>query len=578
MGKIRVLSPQTANKIAAGEVVERPASVVKELVENSLDAGATQIEVIVEKGGMLCIEVRDNGCGLTREDAVLAFERHATSKVADDEDLSQITTLGFRGEALPSIAAVSKLELTSRVADEIAGTKVVLEGGTLRHVEVSGCPVGTTVVVRDLFFNTPARRKFLSSAQAEARRIMEVFRKLALSHTEVAFRLVRNGTLVTATTGTSDLSEVVGEFFGADYIKKTLSMDYHLGNYRVYGLIGDLALTYHNRTRQYVFVNGRCVNDSTICHALEQAFRNRIPSGRFPVAFVFLEVPPDQVDVNVHPAKHEVRFADRRQVHRLVTLAVQEALNKKEHQLVHKLTQRESAAVREQTSYYNRELPLSTENSVSVFNQSQSTLSTDHLPTQTHLQSDSPLKQVTLLGQCHNSYIVAETREGLVLIDQHAAHERVIYAELLRLAQQHDKRMQQLVLPVTVNLSLMPEYESQLITTLRDIGFSLEPFGKNTFIVRALPDFLAASLGRDGIQSFLEAVLDEVDAIERIRDTIFKQLSCKAAIKAKQPLSRDEMIELIGRLVQTRDWRTCPHGRPTTWLIEISELNKRFMR
>ncbi len=563
---IRVLTPDVAAKIAAGEVVERPASVVKELVENALDAGASSIHVETIAGGRRLIRVLDDGCGIPAAEVELAFARYSTSKLARAEDLECIRTLGFRGEALASIAAVSQVTLITRASDEGIGTLIRLEGGKVVYREGRGHPQGTVVTVENLFYNTPARRKFLRAPSTERRHITELVTRYAMAYPEVRFALIHDGRLTFQTAGRGDLKEVCIQAYGLEVARELLPLKKEQGEpIRVSGLISPPNIHRASRDQLTFFVNRRWVQDRMLAYALEEAYHTLLPSGRHPIAVVELTLDPALVDVNVHPTKREVRFRDSGAVFRAVQRAVRSTLVSEAPIPTMRLRPQGEPhrweAVRGIEPVSARQLPLAAEPSEAI-------LERRGLP---------PLR---VIGQVSQTYIIAEGPEGMYLIDQHAAHERVLYEQLRDQQRGSGVVAQGLLSPQAVELTAeqkatLEEYSGQL----EELGFQLEPFGGRTVLIRALP----ALLQRSDPAQLLIGILDDLAAEARplageMEARLMATVCKRAAIKAGQTLSLEEMRELIRQLEQTEMPRTCPHGRPTMIHLSQAQLKREFGR
>ncbi|HET6385383.1 MAG TPA: DNA mismatch repair endonuclease MutL [Armatimonadota bacterium] len=631
---VAVLSAEIAGQIAAGECVERPASVVKELAENALDAGATRITVEMEDGGRDLIRVIDNGGGMSREDLVLAVQRHATSKLKELDDLSNILTLGFRGEALPSIAAVSRLEIVSTLGDS-APNRLALEGSEI--VELCGCgaPRGTTVTVRDLFFNTPARLKFLRSAQTEFGHALEHLTRLAIAHHQVAFRVLHNGREALNSPGASDPLNAIVAAYGPDTARQMVQVDLNAPPFRVYGYVSRPALTRANRSQQSFFVNRRCVRNRTLGHALDQAYRTLLTVGRHPIAAVLIEAPPAMVDVNVHPTKAEVRFLRDWEVHQVVARAIKDALLAVDLvPQVHLNASAASAPASTQPALWeNRDLsprpdrppwtgpvsdvpgnpsegawsgeaftpererdagvdPFSTVDPFSPEDLRAGHLSgspaesdpgSGFVARETMAPTCPFLTGARVVGQLHRCYIVAETRGGILLVDQHAAHERILYEKFLNRGSGCD--VQQLVVPLTLTLGRREAaLAADRLDDFRLLGFAMEPFGPDTFLVRTAPMFAR----RTNYEQLLRDLVDELAAADfgrrmRLqRERIAASMACRAAIKQGDPLSPREMEALIEDLCSVDTPlevpTNCPHGRPTSIILTLSQVERLFRR
>ena len=626
MSKIRVLADHVANQIAAGEVVERPASVAKELVENSIDAGASRITIEIEAGGRRLLKVSDDGEGMVRDDAVLAFERHATSKIRETDDLAAIGTLGFRGEALASIASVARVELTTCIEGANAATRVAIDGGRMRDVKDAAHPRGTTISVRDLFFNIPARRKFLRSEATETFHLTNLVTHYALAHPEIAFTFVNNGREVVRAAQAKDLRERAYQIFGGEFLENLLEVNG--GEPQVARVTGYVSAPRDRRTSrdsQYLFVNRRFVRDRMIGRSLSEGYRSILPHGVYPAALLFIETPLEEVDVNVHPAKTEVRFRRQSAVADAVREAVRAALasanyvpppvQEPAHFEVPEPPPRPIATATAAVSSIAPQpriefIPPPTppapapQPSVEVSGE----VSGDEIARDIELMIQSaaaakpatelpPLnsaekfaREVTLetlsanirpLGQLEESFIIATDDAGLLLIDQHVAHERVLFDKYRALEAERRSDSQQLLVPETFDLTpaqaavfddLAPEFESY--------GFELMRLSGRTIAIKAIP----ADLPRGEARNMLSELLDTVDAEkknsarETMRDEIAASLACHAAIKVNMPLAPEKMRWLIDRLLQTSSPTTCPHGRPVILRLSTRDILKGFHR
>jgi DNA mismatch repair protein MutL len=624
---IRTLDEQLVNRIAAGEVVERPAAALKELIENALDAGAMRIEIEAEMGGRRLIRVRDDGIGMTRTDALNALQRHATSKIASDADLTRIATLGFRGEALPSIASVSRMEILTRAFEEDTGTHIVVEGGEVKAVEEVGAPIGTTVAVRDLFYNVPARLKFLKSVPTELGHIIETVTRYAFAYPDVSFRLVHERQELIFTPGNGDLLTAAASIWGRETVQGMVQVDYERDSIRVWGLIAPPHQTRPTRQHQYFFVNLRPVRNKTLTAALDEAYKTLTPEKRYPACILLVGIDPRQVDVNVHPAKIEVRFQREQAVFEAVVNAIRAALlqhgmipsalppsesrgqaitpaRPPDAETIHQiLMQRAGLApaeavgtpARPETHAHAGEtpappgMPAGADPFVSATRTLPSTpapadetpllLETEPLQT-THLPFAHLLDDLYILGQVSNTYIVASTRQGLVLIDQHVAHERVLYEQLCYKRGALPIPKQHLLTPETLQLSRRDALLLQeKLPELEAIGFELEPFGVDTYLIRAVP----AALKGDPVQTLRDIVdeLVELSVSKRLpvaREQIWITTACKLAVKAGDPLSMPEMRKLIEDLARTENPYLCPHGRPITIILTWQEIERKFKR
>jgi DNA mismatch repair protein MutL len=646
---IRTLDEQLVNRIAAGEVVERPAAALKELIENALDAGAMRIEIEAEMGGRRLIRVRDDGIGMTRTDALNALQRHATSKIASDADLTRIATLGFRGEALPSIASVSRMDILTRAFEEDTGTHIVVEGGEVKTVEEVGAPIGTTVAVRDLFYNVPARLKFLKSVPTELGHIIETVTRYAFAYPDVSFRLVHERQELIFTPGNGDLLTAAASIWGRETVQGMVQVDYERDGIRVWGLIAPPHQTRPTRQHQYFFVNLRPVRNKTLTAALDEAYKTLTPEKRYPACILLVGIDPRQVDVNVHPAKIEVRFQREQAVFEAVVNAIRAALlhhgmipsalppsesrgqaiipaRPPDAETIHQiLMQRAGLApaeavgtparpemlahagetpARPETHAHAGETPalpemlahagetparpempagvdpfVSAAHAVALADETPPLLETEPLQT-THLPFAHLLDDLQILGQVRNTYIVASTRQGLVLIDQHVAHERVLYEQLCYKRGALPIPKQHLLTPETLQLSRRDALLlHEKLPELEAIGFELEPFGVDTYLIRAVP----AALKGDPVQTLRDIVdeLVELSVSKRLpvaREQIWITTSCKLAVKAGDPLSMPEMRKLIEDLARTENPYLCPHGRPITIILTWHEIERKFKR
>jgi len=624
LGRIVILPPDVASQIAAGEVVERPASVVKELIENSLDAGATRIVVRVEEGGKKLIRVTDDGCGMDAEDAVLAFQRHATSKIKSAEDLWRITTMGFRGEALPSIASVSHVELVTRPSTAEQGTRVVVEGGMLKTVEPIGCPQGTTVTVKGLFFNTPARLKFLKSASTEFAHIAEVVSRYILAFPDVSFTLFHGDREVLRHVPTGDERSAVAEVLGREIAQQLVPVQYHEPPYTVRGFVSPPTMSKPTRSHQWFFVNNRFVRNKTIAAAVTHAYHGFIPEGRQPIVVLFLDLPPELVDVNVHPAKIEVRFRKESEVQGVIVRALREALVAGQVIPVASFQPKTQPAEPHEVAFHLRSpsvqpAPRSAQRDLADFrallrlrfgrsgqsvappteaaSQQTQTVSAPPVASQPlparEVSQPSPIAQpqtptliarpvgLTPIKQLAATYILAENEQGdLFIVSQHRAHERILFEQLLRRSEGSEVLRQGLVMPFTLNLGqTQAAFVEANLKVLRQAGFELEPFGRNTFIVRTVPAIIAQ---RD-YEQLLRDLIDELTAGEvpttgELLLDLLAAVACKAAIKAGDVLSFEEMQQLLDDLLSLENPTLCPHGQPIIIALTKSELDKRFER
>lgn len=661
MGRIRVLSDQVANQIAAGEVVDRPASVVKELLENALDAGATKIRVEVEAGGRKLIRIADDGCGMVRDDALLAFERHATSKIRSSDDLLSIATLGFRGEALPSIASISRLELVTRPPEETTGTRIDIAGGKVLAVEDVGGPHGSTIAVRDLFFNTPARRKFLRAETTELAHVTALVTHYALAHPEMHFELHSATHALLKAPPVREPSERIYQIFGRDTLDQLLPIAAERrfdhaglpepppwrqepgyrppdpGFLRVSGFVSRPELQKLNRNSIYIFVNQRLIRDRLILHAITEAYRNIIPPTSFPVILLFLEMPPHEVDVNVHPSKTEVRFRQQQLVHDFVRESIRATLMKSRPaaSFLTALTEspRASSALVPETDLdggpvseiAGSEPPPETEHAASFtlaapeprpeeaplpfaasFANTASAATeridagapqmrsssnghgcSEQIPADDWPAGGEPagtlhaLASLKPLGQLRESFILATNDEGLWIIDQHVAHERVLFEKILRERQTERVERQRLLMPMLIDL--LPQQMvafSMIAEELERNGCEAEPFGPHTIAIKAAP----AGLAGNELERMIHEVLEQPgasaqsDNLEAARTRIAASIACHAAIKVNMALDARRMEWLLGELARTAHPMSCPHGRPIALRYSWKDIQRAFQR
>jgi DNA mismatch repair protein MutL len=651
MNRIKVLSDNLANQIAAGEVVERPASVVKELVENSIDAGAKRIQIDIELGGRRLMRISDDGSGMTGDDALLSFERHATSKIADANDLAAIRTLGFRGEALASIASVARVEMTTKTEADDEAVRIVIEGGKIIEAGAAARPTGTTIVVRDLFFNTPARRKFMRAEATENFHLTQIVQHYGLAYPEIAFTLTNNGRDVLRLSAARDLRERAYQIFGSGLIESLLPVDggsEHIAIVR--GFVSAPRERRTNRDGQYFFVNRRFVRDKTIAGGLLEGFRAVLPHGIYPVAFLLLEVPLEEIDVNVHPAKTEIRFRRSEAVKEVIASAVKDALagaGIARQSLPVRHIENEIAA--ESFAAPVREIPVQTafEFPASEAFESAAAAAEEQSyeipPATFHSGSDEPdddffhvpfgdesggdetaeplvgekapadlvppardfavpvippvdsaakavrtaevgdiaASKIGIVGQLHNSFIIAVDDEGLLLIDQHVAHERILFDKFRRRENERAVESQNLLLAETIDLSPAQLAAFEIAEPeLELLGFDVRKLSGRTVAVKCVP----ADIPQKNIRNLVLELLETVDPVRRgsanaaIRDDIAASLACKAAVKINMPLTKEKMQWLVDRLLFTTSPTTCPHGRPVILRLTMKDIERGFHR
>jgi DNA mismatch repair protein MutL len=623
MGRIRLLSETVASQVAAGEVVERPASVVKELIENSIDAGAQKIDIIIRRGGISLVRVIDDGCGMDRDDALLSLERHATSKIRSAADLQAVATLGFRGEAVPSIASVSRFRLTTREAHAVAGTEIIVNGGKLDVVRDGGEAPGTQVEVRSLFYNIPARRKFVRSENTESRNIEHQVHLQAIGHPQIGFSLLRDDRLLFQVPGTATLTDRIRDLYGAELLQRLVEIaDTASPKIRISGFIGKAGLSRQTRAQQLVFVNGRAIESSLITPAVREGYHTALMKGQYPVTFLFLAIDPAAVDVNVHPAKREVRFRDPSGVREAIVRCIQQTLQggraawqekfrapvslpAVSGKTVPDLRLRSDVAAPEES---HRELPH-----VSVAASQHGTAgatiaagvdrgSKAELPEIVgqvprlpggHLDSASDAvalqrsqrlrnqQQFQIIGVLSKLYVLMENADGLVLVDQHAAHERILFEELRRRMEEQGVPTQKLLLPQTFDVAPRDaDWIERNLSIMQRMGIGIESFGPGTFKIDSLPSFLDVS---DPAQ-FMRKVIDDLKGASnsasalRLGEDMIAKSVCRHAVKANDPLRYLEVEKLIRDLLDCDLPYCCPHGRPTMIQISLAELEKKFGR
>lgn len=579
---IKVLSEKLASQIAAGEVIERPASVVKELVENAIDAGARQITIEIKKSGKALIQVSDDGTGIPADEIELAVSRHATSKLYKAEDLFDIRTLGFRGEALASIGSVSKLSVVSKNVGAQLGAELRVDGGKSEGVISRSAPVGTIVRVEDLFYNVPARLKFLKSELTESRQITGLIIRYALAYPSIRWKLEQDGKVFLHTTGSGNRQEILQDLFGVSDAKKLMPIHYEDGEYEVEGFVSNLNLTRSNRKDITLFVNGRWVQDSSLTAAVIRAYNTMLMVGRFPVVVLFIQVPPSMVDVNVHPSKAEVRFSDNEKVFSLIQRGIKRGL------LAYTPVPELNTAVLwgrpvdmgsgTETNQLNLNIPeREFQEPISASNEA--LMNQPQQPLQQAFSSEY-LPVLRLVGQVAATYIVAEGPDGLYLIDQHAAHERVLFEQMMAQARSGIVPSQALLEASVIELT--PEKAGLLegkLDVMKKLGFELESFGPNTFSLRAIPSILAGGNPTEAVYAVVNAFEeDETPLLAEIESLVAARVCKRMAIKAGQIMSPEEQRNLLINLETCQVPRTCPHGRPTMIHLSAMMLERQFGR
>lgn len=649
MSKIQVLDPVTIDKIAAGEVVERPASIVKELAENAIDAGATAITVEIEEGGISYIRIADNGCGIEREEVPSAFLRHSTSKIRTVDDLIHIHSLGFRGEALSSIAAVSQVELITKTAEETFGTRYRIAGGKEEGLEETGAKDGTTFVIRQLFYNTPARRKFLKTPMTEASHVSELMTRMALSHPEISFQFINNGQSRIHTSGNGSLKDVIYHIYGREIAMNLIEIQTEAGDVKISGFLGKPVISRGNRNFENYFINGRYVKNQIVSKAIEDAYKDFTMQHKYPFVALRITMPGEEVDVNVHPAKLEIRFQNQQAVYNAVYEAVDRGLRKEElipqvkleepkeipradvpspapAPMPKKETKPPQAPAKEErnldyfmqkmkervAAYHNRESSAEVAAKDQIFRPLHqadrireaavyANLSSVGEKAEKKMENQTgeqvPPRQMDLfeekfldreiraeyhlIGQVFDTYWLVEFQDNLYIIDQHAAHERVLYERTLKSMKTREYTSQMISPPVILDLgmqeaTLLREYMDRFLR----IGFEIEEFGQDSFAVRAVPDNLFSLAKKDLLLQMIDSLSDEVSRklSPELIDEKVASMSCKAAVKGKMKLSAAEADALIGELLTLDNPYHCPHGRPTIIAMSRRELEKKFKR
>ncbi|QDU74511.1 DNA mismatch repair protein MutL [Bremerella volcania] len=638
MPKIQQLSASVVNKIAAGEVIERPASAVKELMENSLDAGATRIDVTIEHGGAELIRIADDGCGIAPEDMPLTIASHATSKIGSAEDLFHVRTLGFRGEALASISEVSQFLLRSRTRDADCGSEMLVHGGNVQEAQPCGCPPGTIIEIRNLFYNTPVRKKFLKTTQTEFGHISEAFTRMALAYPQVHFTLKHGTRLVHDLPPCHDLRERIRIFFGAEIADQLIEVESENDQVTLSGYVGNPRFSRSNNRMQYLFLNGRFIKDRALQHALGEAYRGLLLHGRYPISFLRMSMPPEMVDVNVHPTKLEVRFQDSGRIYSqllgtLRTKFLSSDLDAtyrppgEESSTVHGDTQSAEALREELVAWakgavdtdapshgsgdrrqtdFDLDFRSPNRTPLQLNPIDRSTVGAGSLPlppipsgvTPAHLRdrediAEEPIEPTPMptqgggVGsqqraiQLHNRYLIAETDEGMAVIDQHALHERILYEELREKALARRLEVQRLLVPETLNLSAQEFAAVDAATeTLHQVGIEVEAFGGDTILIRSYPAILGRRKPAEIVREVVDQLLTEGKNLEKrdLLDELLHMMSCKAAIKAGDRLSSEEIDALLELRHLCQDAHHCPHGRPTALVFTKEELDRRFQR
>ncbi|MDT8316435.1 MAG: DNA mismatch repair endonuclease MutL [bacterium] len=611
MQKIKVLSENLANMIAAGEVVERPVSVVRELVENAIDAGSSKIEISVREGGKRAIRVADNGEGMSRDDALLCLERHATSKIGEPSDLFNITTMGFRGEALASIASISRMTISTKLREEIEGNSLLIEGGMLKDVRSAGIPSGTIIEVKDLFFNTPARKKFLKMTATEMGHISDYVTRTAIAFPSISFSLrTEKGPLFELPSGLG-LKERVASLLGDSAASDLLEISEDSESLRLSGYISPPSLQRSNGSGLYLYVNGRFIRDKVMRHALMQGYGNFIMRGKTPFAILFLEIEPAQVDVNVHPAKSEVRFRESGLVHSFISASVEKTLRRREWLTPleverDKLIGKRLDSVREAAADFvikneklplkggywsGRETPLDSQKVEGIKRDTDIDIvrpaskdagkEMEKVDTADKAGGAGRFSSLNVKGQIGEMYILCEGEEGMVIIDQHAAYERIAFETLKKAYEKKEYSLQQLLIPETVDLG--PKEAAAMEENLHNIsrmGFDIENFGGRSFVIKAVPALFGSRSVKDIVADMAAELtsLPKSSSFDTALDDIIKRIACHSVVRGKRRMDHDEMRDLLKRMDAAGIVPHCPHGRPAYIDISISEIERRFER
>ena len=602
---INKLPVEITSKIAAGEVIHKPFSVVKELIENSIDAESTEIEIEIKDGGRKTILITDNGVGMSKEDLLICYEKHSTSKIKNIEDLEKIYTLGFRGEALYSIAAVSKLEITSRAREMQYGNKVRIEDFTARKIQPVSMNPGTKIEVKNLFYNLPVRLKFLKNSASEARSISEIIIRYMIAFPEIKFRFISNNREVFCTTGKNDLLEVISEIYGNLYVKNLIYVNMKSGDFGIEGYISNLNISKTNSKFQFLFLNKRFIRNNAISYAVGDAYRDYYREKKYPVFFLNVKVPPEKFDVNIHPAKEEVRFLDEREIFSFVRSSIIRTLKENIAETNHtsitetdKNDQNNSDETKYQPNSFNSAFNKNSgtgEKSFSFTSQKNNTEKVqnelDMLITEKPFQKNYKINENSeietkkfsdfkILGQVKNTYIVAETVEGVVIIDQHVAHERVLYEKYMKKLNSSKIERQRILFPLNIE---MKPYEASILEERLDLfealGFMIEKFGETMFVVKEVPAFMN-KLEENTVREIIDEIFTSsyINRQEDLREEIIITSSCKNAIKAGAKLSYEEMELLLNELYTTENPYVCPHGRPVIMKISFDDIYSKFQR
>ena len=585
--RIILLDDHLISKIAAGEVIERPASVIKELTENSIDAGATQITVEVEDGGKKLMRITDNGTGMTKKEAQLALMRHATSKIKDESDLSSIHTLGFRGEALASIVSVSRFSLKTKTKDSLAGTEITQDGAEERTIKEIGIMEGTTITVKDIFFNTPARQKYLKSSSTELGNIIDVITSYTLIYPQIHFKLISNANTLFTSPKTHDMQANIATIYGKDVAEDMLKTDYDKPPIKIAGYISKPSLTRAGKRYQSIYVNKRHIKNKLITRAVYDAYHTYLPIGRHPIFIISIDIDPKIIDVNVHPAKTEIRIEKESELYEAVYSAVKSVLEKSE--LIPEV--KDDGVQRKIPASYTRPAqsgtPYTPQQTPYLPAKTPTSYTPKIAPRQLMIKDTEKditfqkLPDMQIISQIGNTYIIAESESSMYLIDQHAAHERINYEKLKKTKDNRPNESQALLDPKIIELSqkdaaILDEKKELLKAT----GFDIEPYSDNSFSVRAIPVILGKQYSESNVTDVINDIIEasKVTGIDNLKDSIIKMIACKASIKAGERLTDKQMLDILKELDTCDAPYTCPHGRPTIIEMTMKEIEKRFKR
>jgi len=620
--RINVLSKNVADKIAAGEIVDRPLSIVKELVENAIDAGSTSIIIEIKNGGKSYIRVTDNGCGIEKDDIELAFKRHATSKIKDASDLNSITSLGFRGEALASIAAVSRTELITKTTHEKSGIRIKIEGGEISEKVDTGCPEGTTVIIEDLFYNTPARFKFMKPDATESTLIIDFISKMALAYSNIKIRLINNGNILFSTPGKGDIYTNILTIYSKETGDKLIHFKEFEENIALEGFVSSPSQSKTNRKSQIFFVNGRYINSNVIENAVTLSYAEKLFEGRYPIVYLFLNVATDKIDVNIHPNKKEVRFDDEANIKDFIISSIRKNLNTKEgisdikKENIFKLKadevtnaknndietikfneeqvnikkllsndtqdaeQRQPMVMEDGPKYNFSNNSLLNNNFVNDKLENEPIINKSYIENTTIKEKKSfKIEDITITGSIFSTYITGTDEDSFYLIDQHAAHERIFYEQFLEQYHNQEKMKQSILTPFVINVSYaVKNISDKWLDFLGNIGFEIEEFGPKAYIIKAVPMFMSLVEASDFVEFILDNILE--DSILENQNKLEKIISnaCKKAVKAHDLLDKREIDQLIYDLSKTKNPYSCPHGRPTIIKLSKYEIEKMFKR